>query len=83
MSTNESNLRPRSLNPLPRHLPPVETGEGGHRILVLAALDFNVAGCEENLNVAGVTLVWVDATVRAVGAAAGFLKGRKNFGMQI
>lgn len=80
MSTNESNLRPRSLNPLPRHLPPVKTSEGSNRILVLAALDLNIAGCEEDLNVAGVALVWVDATVRTIGAAAGFLKDSKDVG---
>lgn len=66
-------LRTSSLNALARNLPPVEPSEGGYGILVLAPLDLHITSAEENLHVDGVTLVRVDATVRAVGAATGFL----------
>lgn len=41
-------------------------------VLVLRPLDLLVRGGKDDLDMAWVALVWVDATVRTVGAAARF-----------
>jgi len=41
-------------------------------VLVFASLDFDVSCSEDDLNVARVTLVWVNATVGTVCATTGF-----------
>ena len=57
-------------------MPPVETREGGvgNDILVLGTLNLGLGCREDDLDVAWVALVGVDATVRTVSAAAGFLR---------
>lgn len=65
-----------SLDPPACDLPPVEAGQRrlGNDVLVLRPLNLGIRGSDNYLNVAGMTLVRVDATVRTVRAAAGFLE---------
>lgn len=73
----DPSSRASGLNPLPCDLPPIETRKGSHSVLILAPLNLNITRRKEDFNMAGVTLVWVDTTVGAVGAAASFLvRGR-------
>ena len=71
----QRSRRPRSLDPLPRYLSPVEALQlaNGDDVLVFTPLDLLLAHAEDDLDVARVALVRVDATVCAVCAAAGFL----------
>jgi hypothetical protein len=69
--------RPRSLNPLPRHLSAVKTGVAHDGILVLVSLDDLIFRTDDDFDMAWVTLVGVDTTMSTVCAAAGFLKGVK------
>lgn len=72
-------LSTSSLDALAGNLSAVEAGEGdGGRLGGL--LDGLVNGREDDLDVARVTLVRVDATVRTVCAAAGFLNVAKGGG---
>lgn len=70
---------PDSLNAL---LPQLSSVQLGRRhsvgVLVLVARDLVVRNTKDDLDVAGVALVRVDATVRTVSPAAGFLKGKKR-----
>ena len=64
-----------SLNPPSCDLSSVQTDERWcDSILVFASLDFYVSCCEDNLDVARVSLVGVDTTMRTVCATAGFLQ---------
>lgn len=65
-----------SLDALARDLSPVEAGERGRGDLVGALLNLLLTSGEDDLDVAGVAEVGVDATVCAVSAAAGFLSAR-------
>ena len=62
-----------SLDPLPGYLPSVKSIKSAlYNILVLCTLDFLIRNSEDDLNVAGVSLVWVDTTVGTVCATTGF-----------
>lgn len=65
-----------SLDPPARDLSPVEAGQRrlGNNVLVCRSLNLGIRGRENYLNVAGMALVRVDATMCTVGAAAGFLE---------
>ena len=69
-----------SLDPSASNLPPVEAGEsrGCDGILVLRTFNLLVGRGEDNLDVARVALVGVDATVRTVCTAASFLSANLN-----
>jgi hypothetical protein len=70
-------LRTGSLNAFPRDLSPVETDECVC-ILVLAPLNLLLRCGEDDLDVARVALVRIDATVCTVRAAAGFLEAHEH-----
>ena len=67
--------RASSLNASAGDLPPVQASvrRRSNDILVLGTLDLGVGRREDDLDMARVTLVGVDATVRTVCPAAGFL----------
>lgn len=63
-----------SLNPSPGDLAAVESSKGkGGGGNVGGLLDLNIAGAQDDLDMAGVALVGVDTTMGTVCAAAGFL----------
>ena len=80
-----NDLCPCSLDPSASNLPPIEAGESrsSDGILVLRPLDLLVGRGKDDLDVARVSLVGVDATVRTVCAAAGFLVRSKYIVMRL
>lgn len=74
MHTITTSRGTRRLNPLPCHLPPVQPRKRASRddVLILRTLDLLVGRTEDNLDMAGVTLVWVDTTVCTVCTTTGF-----------
>ena len=75
---NYQALGSRRLDAPPCNLSPVEASERRRcNFLILASLYLFLRCCKDNLNVAGMTLIRIDATVSAVRAAAGFLLSRQ------
>lgn len=75
------SIRSSSLNSSPRHLSSIQTRQsarGNDSILVFTALDFFFASTEDDFDMARVTLVGIDTTVRTVCSAAGFLSVSKS-----
>jgi hypothetical protein len=80
-STFHIRLCSSSLDPLPCHLSPVQSGERWHyAVFIFAPLHLSV-GCRENdFYVAWVTLVRVDTTVGTICTTAGFLWYENKYG---
>ncbi len=73
-------LRPRSLNASPRDLSSVKSAQfrGGDGILVLVTLNLLICRRKNDFDVARMSLVRVDATMRTICSTAGFLSQKKD-----
>jgi hypothetical protein len=71
--------RPDGLDAFSCKLSSIETWHRDNGVLVLVAWNFLIGNAQDDFNVARVSLVRIDATVRTIRPAACFLMGKQKY----